>query len=491
MPKGYDISEWIEVDKVHLAIPLIQGEKQERLKKDDETGADYGYSFPGLDHCKQACLKHIHQHYITSGERPSVADIGAGFGTMTWKLLSAGAKVDVFERQHASAKVLSDRVAGYPAELWDNEALDERMMVYPGDALETLSDDKFIEKYDFIWMSQVIHFLTPDEINILNQRLKFVLKPGGQVFMLSNSLNQFRNKPGFDKLETSYKNAKAEGFSCPGFIAYNAATSRDMLTGAVKYFEIASAYHQGEMARYGIPLTANGYIKGSYIGPRSIKDITLPALDTYEQTHPTFFGYDRNHFGQVVNYFEPDIAKITFRQAGMVVDSICFDIRSGKEADDDSKAEETCSVMILEKSAEEVPTHRFNEVVAFFKLTPIDRLVNAIHKLETGKLKTKIVTAQNEKDYSLLLRLSCYGQYLSVIKILLQYHAEFAVEINGQSSNGKTPLDWAYQQMNDSKVEVEIVRLLKNHGASTKSELEAYGVDQDTEIGEVDKAIQS
>lgn len=54
----------------------------------------------------KTCLEAVRAHYETTGKRARVADLGTGFGTMTWKLLAAGAEVDAFERQKPTADEL-------------------------------------------------------------------------------------------------------------------------------------------------------------------------------------------------------------------------------------------------------------------------------------------------------------------------------------------------------------------------------------------------
>src|SRR3990167_1957098 len=91
--------EWLPTtfspDIKQTIIDRVAAEEKELLSKTahSESEPSYGYSFPGLNEIRKAFLVAIQEQYRITKKRPRIADIGAGFGNMTWKALVAGADV--------------------------------------------------------------------------------------------------------------------------------------------------------------------------------------------------------------------------------------------------------------------------------------------------------------------------------------------------------------------------------------------------------------
>ncbi len=99
---------------------------------------------------EQVCLNEIRDQFQASGKRPRVADIGAGFGNMTWKLLAAGAAVDAFELQAPTAIELHRRLQQMDLHFWEGASLKDILAVVAENAISDLKNPDFLEKYDFI-----------------------------------------------------------------------------------------------------------------------------------------------------------------------------------------------------------------------------------------------------------------------------------------------------------------------------------------------------
>ena len=231
MRTTFEVSEWLHPtassEVKNIARKKVASETKERLVRNNNSPIDYGYSFSGLDSIKQQFLKATRNFYSTQGRRPIIADIGAGFGTMTWKILAAGGKVDAFEIQAPSASILKERLDATNSLLWEGENIEDILHVYAEDALSVLSKPEFEEKYDFIWISQVLHFLTPGQIEYLRTLFQYTLKPNGEVFIEANTFASFRPIDNYSILETTYQRANQKGLVYPGFLAFNSATVID------------------------------------------------------------------------------------------------------------------------------------------------------------------------------------------------------------------------------------------------------------------------
>lgn len=77
----------------------------------------------------------------------------------------------------------------------------------------------------------------------------------------------------------------------------------------------------------------------------------------------------------------------------------------------------------------------------------------------------------SNKNYSLLLRTSSARCIFSVVKILLKHSEELGIKINGQSSNGNTALDWAFQCDDKNPEKSKIIKLLSVNDAKKGAEL--------------------
>lgn len=444
--------DWLGSQTRNSLITMVESqistEERERLIRNPGSSVDYGFSFPGLNRTKVTCLREVREFYETHGKRAVVADIGAGFGNMTWKFLSAGGQVDAFEIQKPSAEELARRIKGINPYFWGEDAIDDILQVIPENALTTLRNPEFKEKYDFIWVSQVLHFLTPDEVQQLNHIFTEVLKPGGKVFLEANTLNSFRMYDDYSILQTAFENAKQERLAFPGFLAANAASMFCSLSHQLVKMTFISAYNQTDMAKYAIPLETNGYVR-ERIGPALEKDGNgLAEMKRAMTAYPE--RYYINEYHQVMNLMDVETADICFSQAGFTCVSYLYNPTTGEELAPDADTAPCYLVVRLQKSPElnpEVAPARTEAlpVHSFLNGSPHNKLLLDLDGKCTNlsaKNKENLNNAIQSRNYSLALRKVCSACDLDLIKVLLKYKNSLNIDVNAPSSNKFTAFDW-------------------------------------------------
>ena len=225
---AFDTSEWLpkppeemaEKDWFRFIASLIRSENFERNIKNDGSDVDFGHSYNFLNPIKQTLLKDVHNYQRTFGVRPKVADIGAGLGKMSWKILLAGGQVDAFDIQVPTAKEMVKRLKAMDKKLWGSDVLENILRVFAMDFISLENETELFKKYDFIYIGQVIHFLSPQDVNKLIKILGKMIKPGGKIYVEVNSIHYLSTLKD-DRATDYYKEAKKENSDFPGLIAIN------------------------------------------------------------------------------------------------------------------------------------------------------------------------------------------------------------------------------------------------------------------------------
>lgn len=475
MQTKFEIAEWLAPtasNKIKKMVnEKIASESKERLIRNAYSPIDYGYSFPGLDPIKQQCLKAVRDFHETQGRRPVIADIGAGFGSMTWKLLAAGGKVDAFEIQVPSAMELKQRIDATSSVLWNNESLEDILYVYADDIFNILSDSKFVEKYDFIWISQVLHFLTPSQIEYLRTLFQQTLKPSGEVFIETNTFVSFRPIGNYSILEATYQRANQKNLVYPGYITFNSATVIDQTISQVVDIAFISAYEQTEMDKYQISYQPNGYGVG-YLGP-STDECILEKLKSYKQQFPTH-QFKINRFHQVMNLLDERSLNYSFGQHGFHMTIVYLDPMTNQQVSTPENSDRGYNLAAVLKKRNESPrlVNPASVKCAVFCRPPHNQLITEIEKNCKDPSKVKgFLDALYAKDYALALRRGCAGGLLNFIKILLASPVSREIDINQTSGNGFTALDWIHQAKVTEAIKMKIGTLLEERGAVTGSVL--------------------
>lgn len=387
---------------------------------------------------------------------------------MTWKLLAAGAKVDAIELQHASAHELEARISRINPEFFDNEPLSERLDVQAGDALEILADAKYLEKYDYIWCSQVIHFMSPEQIDLLKLRLNEILKPGGKVFMMSNYLKQLDSSDPGHYVQIANDAAFEAGKSCPGYMSVNMATLIDPMVGRIVDARVLSAYNYDQMKVNGMPLEVNAYVKGEFTGPKQDYDLSLVFAGSMGGLTLPGLGHF-NKLYQTMNLFDPKTSELTFQQAGFDVVAFKLDYQTDRKPLDEEKTMGIANIILMEKGAAERPESITESGLArlhqFFEPSPLAKVDFTLGRLVgTDTKKGSLGEAYQKQDFSLLLRRASAQANLAVVKLLLDNKKLLGVDVEQKSSNGKSALDWNRASKKvDERIQQAIESLLIKH----------------------------
>lgn len=473
-----DVSKWLDSRSreslTNAVRDKISQESKERLLRNDDSPIDYGYSFPGLNCVKESCLKEIRTYFNENGRRPQVADIGAGFGLMTWKLLAAGAKVDAIEMQKPSAQELLKRLKKVNPYFWEEEYLDEILQVYPDNALNLLEKEVFKEKYDFIWISQVIHFLNPNDIIKLKSIFQQVLKPGGKIFIDANNPYTFQSIDKEQIVLKAYNNAKEKNINFPGFLTINAATVINHSLDRIVAQMLISVYDSEKMKKYAIPFETNGY--GENYRGKEVQSDNETNLYKVKEQYPNDI-CSINRFHMIMNLIDEKTAPLVFEQAGFKCDSFLFNGYTNETLFPPINPETPCLLGVyLEKTKEPLELSTINPKVenlakhSIFSEDPHKKLVLELE--QTGLHKKTVNSSFFEsiqvKDYGLALRKASAVANLDLVKILLKYQRSLDIPVNGQSKNQYTALDWINSNKNAEYITKErIISLLVKNGAQS------------------------
>lgn len=451
------VNEWLSPksrDSLKDAVKRqVSSEVKERLLRNPGSDIDYGYSFPGLNCIKTACLKEVRGFYEATGKRARVADIGAGFGSMTWKLLAAGAEVDAFEIQKPTAHELFRRITDMNPYFWDEDNIEDILEVFPENALTTLRNLAFTEKYDFIWISQVLHFLTPDEIQQLSIIFQAVLKPGGRVFAEANAIHTFQSLDTSNILKSSYENAQKIGIKFPGFLTLNSATLINDSIGRVVDATLVTVYDQTEMEQYNIPYQTNAYGMG-YLGPVQ-EDMVEIKFNNTKKKYPGH-RFSINRFHQVMTLLDEETAKLCFNQSDVECISYHFDLRTGERLLTPvvDRVDYGFAVLlqkqpelVCEEQLSDSPTYKSHSPLvmgSLFNEPPHNQFILDIESNCTDRVaNASLLEAIGARDYALALRKACAVGNLVFVKIILKYKNSLSININEQSTKNRfTALDW-------------------------------------------------
>lgn len=101
-------------------------------------------------------------------------------------------------------------------------------------------------------------------------------------------------------------------------------------------------------------------------------------------------------------------------------------------------------------------------------LNEIKKYCKGINGLET------VIDAVEKKTYDLALRKACNEGMLKIAEIILSFQPTLPININGQSTNGNTALDWAQTSGKmDEIVRDKLCKLLIDAGAVNKTNLDS------------------
>ena len=480
-----DTSSWLASQSTSAFIAainqLVSREKKESIPIAPE-GTDYGYSFGGLNEVKQTLLTEVRQIYTHTDHRPHGADIGAGLGSMTWKLLAAGATVDAFEISQPAAeeclKRLKQLEQTHPA-LWEGESCERLVTLHIGNALTMLQEARFANKYDFIWLGNIIHFLTPTDLEILKTVFQHTLKPGGKIFAEVNTLTAFSNLTNYKVVREAHQRAQEAQLAFPEFLAFNGATVIDKTANRIVRGTIVSAFNMQEMIERNLPIQAQCYKEG-FIGQDSevlspAEEMLILAKTIYLMAHPAH-RLIINRFHQALHLLTEETATRLFETPDCYnLDSfylqetgyrnIPFGNHSEKapllalifKKDRPALSYESCRFQFQPAAAEPRHAHLLKKAEALCEYRP-----HYAKYLETIK----------KGEYAFALRQACAVGSLPLVHLLLKHQHDLKMDLNQPSlSNGRTALDWIRHAAVSDNIKTEISQALINRGAKTGSQL--------------------
>lgn len=91
-----------------------------------------------------------------------------------------------------------------------------------------------------------------------------------------------------------------------------------------------------------------------------------------------------------------------------------------------------------------------------------------------------------QREYGKVLRNAALTLDKDLVVLLLRVRDQIALDVNGQSSNGNTALDWALETRSDhQQLMVEVTGILVRAGGLTKDQLDAQGLSDSVEDQEV------
>lgn len=102
-----------------------------------------------------------------------------------------------------------------------------------------------------------------------------------------------------------------------------------------------------------------------------------------------------------------------------------------------------------------------------------EKLEHEIEKIINNNEKFKSILGQiKNHDYGLALRNACNQNALELIKIILRFKDSLSIDLNGQSKNGNTALDWLEATKDESEEKKKVIELMKQAGALCKTDLQ-------------------
>ncbi len=325
------IPSHIKEEQKDTLYSLIKEEKSMRTKKNPgNENLDFGISFAGINLAQELCLIKINKIYEESGTRPKTADLGAGHGYMTWKMLVAGADVFAVEPQDPTREELMKNAKKANPFLKEGEKLNTISRCSKTSALSFDTCPAYVQKenyYDITWSGNLIHLFTPKEATGYVHNLYKITKPGGYAFATVHTAC-----PGKEMLEFFLKR-KEEGKEFPGFFMANHTTHLR------QYVDV-----DWEIMRT-INSNRPPFITGIDFSPVDIGDseeallsptITTPGFYgggedqkqyreqlTRDETGSFYFPYD-NFTHSTKHFFDKDSFRFLFEAAGFLVEDVFY-----------------------------------------------------------------------------------------------------------------------------------------------------------------------
>lgn len=281
-------------------------------------GRDFGYDFPKSSPADFMILLAIETSSVKS---PICYDLGGGFGGASLNMVLAGGDVTYVEQHPDVAEKARQEVYGALREISvDQEQKKEfwgRLRMVKGDFLNTDHTTLYPDhkKVNFFNLSNVLHFLTPKQLDTFLPALLTKMAPGGAVFASMHVPDKS------EKVVDFFLDQKEKGNLYPGYFRYIRhydvagvlQVGRAYKFAEVKKLNDAEPAHEGDLPGTKISQTFEP------MAPHAPKTMTVKT---------------------VIHYFDPDVATAAFKRAGFTVQKAFFTDKFGSPLDDQKSTRE-------------------------------------------------------------------------------------------------------------------------------------------------------
>lgn len=265
--------------------------------------------------------------YEENKEHPQSIDVGAGHGFMTWKTLLAGRKCDAVEQQEPTYQVLMQNVGKVENFLSEGETVKSLCKVIPVDFFKFKDKEDCKSKYDFCWAGNIIHLLTPSQVNDFTSILFDITKPGGVVYATVHTVSAIPSA-----IELFYKNKDA-GIPNPGYMFLNRTIYGEYNLSTKE--AVNSEVKMGD----AFPIS-----DGEEISPTIIKDgfyeheATKVKWSEVGRTKSVVFYKVERH--SAMHFFDPHSLKRIFEQGKFLVEEAYYITSDGQKVTDELQQED-------------------------------------------------------------------------------------------------------------------------------------------------------
>lgn len=269
-------------DQKPTKVPLEQPAPTLLVKDQDK-----GLSFPPIGALEM--LQEVAHLYQKSQERVAIVDLGCGLGYTSALLLLAGGKVDAVEKSLPAAKEANKYIYSNTRNILNYTVAEARQYysVIHEDIVKENQPQWTTRPHKIAVCNAVLHFLTPDQCDLLARRVFDNLVEGGKAYISADS-------PYFNALWVkSYLNKKSKGRLYPGYSIH----SRKIMSATH-----ATADHKPRKVKGG-RVPGWSYF-GYYLGKNAVTDL-------------------ENSFHIVKNLFMVDDLAAIFARAGFKIEK-CY-----------------------------------------------------------------------------------------------------------------------------------------------------------------------
>lgn len=331
MPTARDIEQWtpprLHTDKNMQTISerIYSEDISVVINADPANKRDYGKNFPAVTPIHEACLLEVNKRYMKAGKRPLVLDLGAGDGSMTWKMIVAGGFVYAIEGQMPTANKMQENVQKARPFLAFGETMRTVYLGYVKDVLN-FNIEPYQKEYDVTWSGNLIHLMTPNQIRGYLANLYRITASGGYAFATANAPSSIPELCGF------YEERLRQGVDFPGHVLVNKKIFRHiqgyrtLVDGEKEDCKVEQQLGvdiRGPFVESPVDLIPNIEMDGYHDNP-----LEQPFWTLHEslQPEPPFMISDiiKRKAHSAMHFFDTTVFRRIFEEAGFVVEDIFY-----------------------------------------------------------------------------------------------------------------------------------------------------------------------